>query len=235
MDFVPHLEELRKRLLLWAVIFSIAAVTAYFFSRQILDFLTEPLRQYTHAALYFQKPYEAFVVHIKIAAFTGFVITSPLLLIQLWFFAAPGLYEKEKKTFLPVALISSVLFLVGVVFSYTMVIPWGLGIMLSFQTESMRPMLTVGSYFSFLTGMMIAFGILFDFPVVMVGLVELGVVETKTLAQSRRPIIVIIFIVAAVLTPSPDPISQILLALPLWALFEISLLVAGHREKSRRR
>lgn len=234
MDLVPHLEEFRRRLLFCLAVFLGAAGISYFFSHAILDFLTEPLRGSPHPAqLIFQKPYEAFLIHIKVAAFSGLFISSPALLFQSWFFAAPGLYEKEKKIFVPLIFISIALFWVGVIFSYTLVVPWTLQFLLGFQTETMKPLLSVGAYFSFLMGMLIAFGVLFDFPVFMVGLVELGVIQSKTLAASRRLAVVLIFIASAVLTPSPDPVSQLFLALPLIALFEISLRVAAFREKRR--
>ena len=233
MDFIPHFNELRRRLLLCFAVFLAASIVSYFYSHAIFDFLTQPLRQTTHPAqLFFQKPYEAFLIRIKVAAFSGFLAAAPVILSQLWFFIAPGLYEKEKRVFIPVILISIVLFWAGVIFCDVFVIPWGLGFMLAFQTDTLKPMLAVGPYFSFLIGMMISFGVLFDFPVFLVGIVELGLVQTKTLAKSRRPIIVVIFIVAAILTPSPDPVSQILLAAPLLLLFEISLWIAARREKN---
>jgi sec-independent protein translocase protein TatC len=233
-DFAPHAEEFRKRLLISLSVFLAASVLAYFFSHAILEFLTRPLRESPYSAeLIFQKPYEAFVIHLKVSAFAGFIISLPVLLTQLWLFAAPGLYEKEKKVFLPIIFISIALFWAGVLFAYYLAVPWALQFMLGFQTETLRPMLAVGPYFAFLTGVAVAFGVLFDFPVFMVGLVELGLVKTKTLAASRRLIVVVIFITAAVLTPSPDPLSQLLLALPLLVLFEISLRVAAWRENAQ--
>ena len=123
-------------------------------------------------------------------------------------------------------LISVALFLMGACFAYAIVTPWGLRFLLSFQTEKIQPFLGIGPYFSFLTGMILACGILFDFPVFIVGLVKLGVVKTSTLAAARKVVIVFIFISAAVMTPSPDPFSQLLLAVPLLLLFEVSLAVA---------
>lgn len=233
MNTLAHFEELRKRLLISITAFFVLTVGAYFFSHQLLDFFTLPLRVYTHEPLVFQRPYEAFMVHIKIAAFAGLIFASPIIFTQLWLFVAPGLYEREKKAFLPVLLVSVLLFLTGVAFGFFLVIPWGLKVMLSFQTESMRPMLAIEPYFSFLTGMLLAFGVLFDFPAIMVGLTELGVVKTAWLAEMRKSIVVVIFIAAAILTPSPDPLSQLFLGLPLWVLFEVSLVIARRREKAR--
>lgn len=230
-SYVPHLEELRRRLIVCAVFFLAATIASSFFSRQLLDFLTAPLHRFHVASLYFQKPFEAFVIHLKAAAFSGLILSLPVFFTQGWFFAAPGLYEREKRMFLPLIFISVLLFLAGAFFAYALVIPWGLQFLLGFETESLKPMLTSGPYFSFITTMLFAFGVLFDFPLVVVALTALGIVKVATLARIRRFVIVGIFIVAAILTPSPDPVSQLLLAVPLCLLFEISLLVGRFFEK----
>lgn len=232
-DLFSHLDELRKRIFVCLIAFSVTTLISCFFSKNILDFLTWPLQHYTRTALYFQQPHEAFFVSIQAAAFSGFLFSLPVILTQIWKFFSPALYGHERKWFFPVVLTSILLFFVGAIFSYTLVIPFGLQFLLSFQTESLKPILDVGSYISFLTGMLLAFGILFDFPVILVGLVKLGIVSSKTLAKSRRMAIVLIFIAAAVLTPSPDPFSQCLLAFPLVILFEISLFIASRIEISR--
>lgn len=233
-DFLSHFEELRRRLLICLAVFSAASIVCYFFSSHLLEFFTTPLRRHDEVRLFFQKPYEAFVTHLKVAAVTGLVISSPVLFTQLWLFISPGLYPREKKIILPLILISLALFLFGIFFAFVLVIPWGLHFLLSYQSETLKPLLAVGPYLSFLIGMLFAFGIFFDFPVFVIGLVKLGVLKTSTLEQARRAIIVIIFILAAVLTPSPDPASQVLLALPLVLLFEASLFVAKQLEKGRR-
>ncbi|MBI3312765.1 MAG: twin-arginine translocase subunit TatC [Candidatus Omnitrophica bacterium] len=230
-DFVTHFEELRRRLLFSLILFVLASVAAYFFSGQLIDFFTLPLKARGDVQLFFQKPFEAFMTHLKVAALAGVVMTSPFLLSQIWFFIVPGLYQKEKKILLPMILISAALFFAGVIFAYAYILPWGLGFLLSYQTESLKPLLGIGPYFSFLTGTLIAFGVLFDFPVFIVGLVRLGVVKTKTLVKARKAFIVIIFVLSALLTPSPDPVSQLLLALPLMLLFEISLWISRFFEK----
>ncbi len=230
-EFFLHLEELRQRLLFSLCVFFAAFVVSFYFSHALLDFLIGPLRAFNQSQIYFQEPYEAFLIHIQIAALAAFVISSPVLLTQMWVFIAPGLYEKEKKLFVPVIAASIALFLFGTWFAYQFAIPWGLYFLLSFQTESLRPLLRIGPYFSFLIGMVLAFGVLFEFPVVIIGLVKLGIVNTRALAKSRRIIIVVLFIVAAILTPSPDPFSQVLLALPLFLLFEGSLWIARCMER----
>lgn len=229
-DFLSHLEELRKRLLIAIGCFFSLAVLAYFFSGQLIDFLVAPLRRQQDAHLIFQTPYEAFLIHVKVAAVAGLLGSLPVLFWQFWIFVAPGLYDKEKKIFLPLIVVCSGLFLTGSAFAYYWVIPFGLNFLLSFQTESLRPFIGIAPYFSFLLGMLLAFGLLFDFPVVMLGLIRLGVLRAEAVAKARRIVVVLIFIAAAILTPSPDPVSQLLLALPLIVLFEISLVIARTTE-----
>ena len=230
-DLVPHLEELRRRIVVSLLIFSLTFIAACFFSRQLLDLLIKPLGEMGGVQIFFQKPFEAFLAHVKVAALAALTFSSPVLFTQIWFFLAPGLYASEKKTILAIAGASTLLFLVGIFFAYFLAIPWGLRFLLSFQTENLKPLLSIGPYFSFITGMILSFGILFDFPVFIVGCVKLGVVKVQTFAGARRLIIVVIFILAAILTPSPDPVSQILLALPLVLLFEVSLWIARRVEK----
>ncbi len=231
-DFITHLEEFRRRLIICAGAFLFVAVCSYFFSDTLLDFLITPLRQYQDVDLYFQKPYEAFLIRLKASAITGLVFSFPLFLAQLWLFVAPGLYTNEKRIVFPLILVSAILFLAGAYFAYQVVIPFSLNFLLSFQTDTLKPLLGVGDYFSYLLGMILAFGILFDFPIILIGLIRLGTVKTKTLEKARKIIIVLIFIVAAILTP-PDPVSQALLALPLIILFEISVLIGKWLERKR--
>lgn len=232
-DFLSHLEELRGRLIFSLAAFFVATALCLFFSYPLLDFFIRPLQQFEGTTLYFQSPADAFLTHLKAAALAGFVLSTPFLLTQLWLFVAPGLYSREKKILFPLILVSVFLFLSGTLFAYLVIIPWGLEFLLSFQTENLKPFLGVGPYFSFLVGMVLVFGVLFDFPVVIFGLVRLGIVDTQTLTRSRRVVAVAAFVIAAVLTPSPDPISQLLLAIPLLLLFEISVAVSRLAGKVR--
>lgn len=230
-DFLSHLEEFRRRLITALLAFAAAMVLCTFFSHAILDFLAAPLQQAGGATLIFQKPYEAFLTHMKVAAFAGLILASPVLFWELWLFVSPGLYAHEKAWIVPLVAASVLLFLGGLAFGYWAVLPWGLRFLLSFRTETLAPMLSIGAYFSFLIGMLTAFGILFDFPVLVIGLAKLGVVRSQALAGQRRLVVVGIFLAAAILTPSPDPFSQLLLALPLLVLFEISLAIVRFMER----
>lgn len=225
-EFIAHLEELRKRSMLSLIAFFAAAIASYFYSRPLIEFIIAPLKKYQNAELIFQTPYEAFLVHIKVAAVSGLFFSSPVLFAQFWLFVSPGLYSAEKKFLLPLIFLSIILFLVGSVFAYYLVLPAGLHFLLSFQTESLQPFLSISPYFSFAFGTILSCGIIFDFPIMLMGLIKLGVVRLETLQSSRKIIIVLIFVLAAILTPSPDPVTQLFLAIPLLALFELSVIMS---------
>ena len=225
-SFLDHLEELRQRLLVFLAAVGIFSIAAYFFSSHLLNFFALPLVQIREAELYFQAPYEAFLTHLKIALLTGLLAASPVFFIELWLFIAPGLYRNEQRVFLPLVLVSILLFLLGAAFALWILVPAGLRFFLSFQTESLRPLLGVGPYFSFLIGMILASGVAFDLPVVVLGLVRAKILRAETLQNARKGMIVFILILTAVLTPSPDPVGQILLALPLLLLYEVCIRIA---------
>ncbi len=232
-DFLSHLEELRRRLIVSLFFFFLAAILCYVYSRPLLGFLTRPLDTFSDSTnLFFRSPQEGFLLYIKTAALAGFVLSSPVFLTQTWLFLAPGLYGHEKKIVFLIAAISLFFFLTGVFFAYGVVIPWGLEFLLSFQTDRLKPLLEAGPYFSFLSAMILAFGLLFNVPVLVVGLVKLGVLSTASIRRARRGIIVFLFLLAAILTPSPDPLSQLILAVPLLVLFEASLFLAAKLEKN---
>ena len=232
-DFIPHLEEMRRRIIVALAAFVLGSAGAYFFSHGIIEFFIAPLRRHHDVLLIFQTPYEAFWVHLRASALLGFLISLPIVFSQFWAFVSPGLYQKEKRLLIPLVLASVALFFLGSAFAYFIVIPWGLHFLLSFQTESLRPFLAIGPYFSFLITMILAFGLAFDLPVVVLGLVHLGVLRSSMLIRLRKFIFVGIFVFAAILTP-PDPLSQITLAIPLLVLFEISLWLARKGEAKKR-
>lgn len=228
---LEHLEELRRRLLISLGTIGVLGVGLYFVSGPLLDFLILPLQGLTGTELYFHSPYEAFLTRLKVSFFTALLAASPVLFTELWLFLAPGLYRHEKKILLRLALTSAFLFLFGTAFAFWILIPMGLRFLLSFQTEFLKPLLGIGSYLSFLIGTVLASGVLFVLPVVMLGLVRLGIVSAENLRKARRVVVVLIFILAAVLTPSPDPVTQLFFALPLLVLFEGCLWISRRKEK----
>lgn len=231
--FVDHLEELRRLLLISLAAIGACSVAASFFSKPLLDFLSLPLQGFEGARLYFHTPYEAFLTHLKVILLTGFLLASPVFFTELWLFIAPGLYRGERRVLFPLILVSLVLFLGGAAFGFGVLVPAGLRFLLGFQTELIRPLLGIGPYFSFLIGMILACGIVFDLPVVVLGLVRAGVLGPPALRRARKGVIVFLFLLAAILTPSPDPVGQILLALPLALLYEACVWLAKGVEKRK--
>lgn len=230
-SFLEHLEELRSRLLVSFAAIGIVSIAAYFFSKPLLEFLTLPLARLTSAELYFHAPYEAFLAHLKVSFFVGLLVSSPVFFTELWLFVSPGLYRHEKRVVSPLILLSVLLFLVGAAFAFCILVPLGLRFFLAFQTESLKPLLGIGPYFTFLIGMVFACGMVFDFPVMVLGLVKMGILNAEALGRSRKLIVVIVLVLAAILTPSPDPVSQLLLAIPLLLLYEGCLWGAKRIER----
>ncbi|MBI4395277.1 MAG: twin-arginine translocase subunit TatC, partial [Candidatus Omnitrophica bacterium] len=153
------------------------------------------------------------------------ILSLPVIFTQLWQFASPGLYPNEKRIVTILIGSSTILFLIGVLFAYFVAVPLGLRFFLNFKSSALTPLISLDSYFSFLISFLIAFGIMFDLPVLLIGLIWLGVVKTEFLARQRKLIIIFLFILAAILTPTADVVTQCLLAIPLWLLFELSLWV----------
>ena len=231
LTFLEHLEELRWRL--WASLATIGifSTAAYFFSKPLLNFLIHPLSQATGGNVYFHTPYEAFVVHLEVSLLAGILVASPVIFTELWLFLAPGFHRRERKVAILLTLFSVLLFLGGAAFAIWILIPWSLNFFLSFQTDTLRPLIGVGPYFSFLVWMVLISGVIFDLPVVVLGLVKAGILSQAALRKSRKGVIVSLFILAAVITPSGDPATQIFFTLPLILLYEVCVFVARWVEK----
>jgi sec-independent protein translocase protein TatC len=234
LTFFEHLDELRKRLLFSVAAVAAASLGAFFFADRILEFLINP-GNFRMGALYFFYPAEAFLAKINVALLTGFVLASPIVAGQAWLFISPGLHENERKAITPLILMTSFLFLAGVMFSFFLVLPFALDFFMGMRTEFLQPMVSVGKYVSFVSSMLLIFGLAFNLPVFVMGLASTGLLNTRVLNHYQRHAVVLIFILAAILTPGPDIASQLLLALPLLALFELSVIGAFLIERARRR
>ncbi len=221
MPFLDHLDELRTRLLHSIITIIVTTIICYFFSREIMAFLTKP---FPHK-LIFLAPAESFMIHIKISMFAGIFLSLPYLFYQLWKFVAPGLLGKEKKYIPTIVFFSTFFFLLGASFCFFTVIPIGLNFLLSWQADNIIPTISVKEYLKFVTMLIFVFGIVFELPLLSYFLTRMGLLNPQFMSKHRRYSTVIIFIVAAILTP-PDVISQILLAIPLLLLYEISIIVS---------
>ncbi len=230
--FWSHLEELRQRLIFCLVVVAFLSVGCYFFSDSLLLFLLLPLQKISQKA-YFFSPYDAFVIKLQLTFWSALFLSVPLIFAEIWLFTAPGLYRKEKTIFLSVLFSSVLLFLIGVCISIFLVIPVTVQFFLSFASPPLTPLISVEKYLSFVVWMALSFGLAFVAPVFLVGLVKLGILNVKQLSRMRRYVVVGIFVFAAVITPSPDPFSQCILAIPLWLLFEASLVIASSMKRKK--
>lgn len=227
IPFTDHLEELRKRLITCLIAVGVGFLVAYGLKERLFEILTRPLVSVmkTGDKIIFTGLPEAFFTYLKVAFLTGIGLATPVILYQFWMFVAPGLYAKERKLLIPVVFLSSFFFLGGALFGYFIVFPVGFEFFMSFATETIRPMPTMREYLSFASKMLLAFGLVFEMPLVVTVMARLGIVNVSFLNKNRKYAILIFFIVAAILTP-PDVVSQILMAIPLMALYEISIIGA---------
>ena len=235
MPFTSHLAELRNRLIVCFVAVGLGFAVAYAFSAEIFEWLVRPLIKVLPPGdkLVFTALPEAFFIYIKASLIAGIVLASPVIFYELWMFVAPGLYKKEKRWVLPFVIISSLLFAGGALFGYFVVFPVGFRFLVSFSTENIHALPSLQLYLSFCLKLLLGFGLVFEFPVLAYFLARIGIINSRMMAKNRRIAILLIFIVAAVITP-PDVVSQIMLAVPLYLLFEISIWIvkmAGKKKK----
>ena len=227
--FISHLIELRQRLM--HALFAVLAVFVVLFlwpgAGPIYDFLAAPLMQALPqgAKMIATGVITPFMVPMKVTALVAFMVALPYVLYQAWAFVAPGLYEHEKRLALPIVVLSTVLFLLGVAFCYYFVFGKVFTFINNFAPKSITPAPDIEAYFSFVITMFLAFGVTFEIPILVVLLVRFGVVDAQKLKQARPYVIVGAFVVSAVVTP-PDVLSQFMLAVPMCVLFEAGLFFA---------
>ncbi|MCX5657257.1 MAG: twin-arginine translocase subunit TatC [Candidatus Omnitrophica bacterium] len=218
---IEHLNELRYRLVVCITATSFFSLISYRYARVILEILTKPVEK-----LVFISPLELFMVYLKIAVIGGLILASPVVFYQLWKFVSSALMLKEKRyvrMFLPASLL---LFIGGCVFAFIFVVPYGTKFLLSFATEKIVPMISVSKYVSFAAVLIFASGLAFELPVVVVFLTRIGLVNPVALRRQWKYIVVLIFVIAAVITPTPDVFTQCMLAVPMLVLYVISIWIA---------
>jgi sec-independent protein translocase protein TatC len=227
LPLTSHLQELRTRLILSFVAIGVGFGLCYTFSQPLFDILAAPLLKVMPigGSLIFTSVAEAFFTYMKVGFIGGLILASPFVLYQIWAFVAPGLYRNEKRYVIPFVCLGSFFFALGICFAYFVALPIGFKFLLGYATDFIKPMPSVKEYLSFSIKFLLAFGLVFEFPVVLLLLARIGVVDARTLARQRRYAILLIFVFAAVVTP-PDLISQLIMALPLMGLYELSILLA---------
>jgi sec-independent protein translocase protein TatC len=226
MPLTAHLEELRKRLISSFIALAVGFGIAYGFKEKLFLFLSSPLveRLPEGSALQYIAIPEAFLTYLKISLFGGLFLAMPVILYEVWRFVAPGLYEREKRYFIPFVVFSMLFFLGGASFCYYIVFPFVFRFFMSFSGGSLLAMPAIRQYLSFATRLLIAFGLVFEMPIFLFFLGRIGLVSYKGLARQRRMAVVLVFVGAALLTP-PDVVSQLMLAGPLLILFELSIQI----------
>ena len=226
MSFFDHLTELRTRII-WSLIPSAGGLAiAFYFTDRIMVFLQRPLANLKTPPI-FLTPTEYFWTYMKVAMITGVFIAMPIILWNVWAFVAPGLHKHERKYAMPFVLVGSALFLSGGAFAIFVIIPFAINFLVSFgQEQGLKPMITISSYIDFIIKFTLAFGVVFELPVVITLLSMLGLVTPQFLSKNRKYAVLINFIIAAVLTPTPDIVNQTLMAGPLCILYELGIISA---------
>ncbi|NWH06383.1 twin-arginine translocase subunit TatC [Desulfobacter latus] len=227
--FTEHLGELRDRLIHAFIAVGVGFIAAYFFKEQLFDILTAPLvtamEKSGNAKLIFTGLPEAFFTYLKVALLAGIILATPVLFYEFWMFVSPGLYRQEKKYILPIIILSLIFFIAGASFGYFIVFPYGFQFFLGFTTETIQAMPSMKEYLSFASKMLLAFGFVFELPLVLTFLSRMGLVTPAFLKKNRKYALLVFFVGAAMITP-PDVVTQVMMAMPLILLYEIGILGA---------
>lgn len=245
MPLTEHLGELRKRILTALAAVFIAFLVTFTYSEEIFKLVMFPLKynldfsvremymrfvpqdKLHDTKLVFLAPAEAFWMNLKVAFVAGLMLALPVIFLQLWKFISPGLLSKEKKYVLPFIFLATLLFMAGASFCFFIVLPFALGFLLTYKVgDFLMPMLSVGQYVDFCLKFILAFGAIFELPIVIIFLTKMGIVTPKTLAKNRKYAVLIAFIAGGILTPTPDAFNQTLMAVPIIILYEIGIWIS---------
>jgi sec-independent protein translocase protein TatC len=245
MPLTEHLGELRKRIVISLIALLVIFVISFNYSEVFIKLIMFPLKynldfsvkdmyvgfvpqdKLQNTKLVFLAPAEAFWINIKIAFVVGLIFTLPVIFFQFWKFISPGLLPREKKYVFPFIFTATGLFLFGAAFCFIIVLPFAMGFLLTYKVgDFLMPMLSVGQYVDFCLKFILAFGAIFELPVVIIFLTKLGIVTPKTLARNRKYAVLVAFIIAALLTPTPDAFNQTLMAVPIILLYEIGIWIS---------
>lgn len=231
LTIVEHLTELRKRLIYSSTVLLVAIMICYNFAEMlVMDIISiAPAIKFVFIA-----PAELLLSYVKIAVIGGFVIAAPFLILQTWLFVSPGLKKNEKRTIAVSLFAGGIFFIVGVVFSYVVILPIMLQFFMGFKIEEIEEMISFSNYLSFVLTSLLSFGVVFELPIIMVILTKFNILKVKFLKTNRKYFILAIFVIAAILTP-PDVITQVLLAAPMLLLFEVGVIFCTIVEKSKKK
>lgn len=223
MSLIGHLEELRRRLIVMIVAIAAGSTVCYFYAAEISGFITAPAGK-----LYYMNPSEAFFTYLKVSFFAGFLLALPVVMYQLWAFIVPAMTNKERKAGIFLVPSSIILFFVGLIFSYYLVLPAGIKFFMGFATDNLQPMFSIGQYLSFVISFLLPFGFIFELPLFIFVMARLGIISSAFLSAKRKMVIFLSFVVGAVISPTPDVFSQTMVAVPMILLYEISILIVRY-------
>ncbi|HLB24774.1 MAG TPA: twin-arginine translocase subunit TatC [Nitrospirota bacterium] len=242
LPILAHLEELRKRVLYSVIALAIGFFVSFQYSEYLLSWMQIPLTLVlkfqgawpyvyaTHAEsptrLVFLAPAEAFWMYMKIAFVAGIFFSLPVILTQIWLFVAPGLLPRERRYALPFVVLSTMMFVLGALFCQYVILPFAVRFLLTYQTKDLTPMISVGNYVDFCSKFLLAFGLVFELPLVITLLSKMGLVTPQFLSRHRKYAVLLSFIAAALLTPTPDVFNQLLMAVPILVLYEVGIIMA---------
>ena len=226
-DLKPHIADLRKRLVISVITLVIAFFACFTFYEPILNWMMVPIEAVlpANSQMVAVEIQETFFTALKVAFFSGFIVSLPVIFWQLWLFLAPGLYDHEKKLVIPFVFFATLMFLTGAAFAYYVVVPFGFEFLINFGSAVVTVLPSIGKYVGFFTKLLFGFGIAFELPVITFFLAKIGLVDDRMLKDFFRYAVVIIFVVAALLTP-PDVLTQFLMAGPLILLYGVSIYIA---------
>lgn len=239
MTFLEHLEDLRKRIFYSFITVIVAVIPAWVFSKEIYRILARPVTQYLpqETKLAYTTLTAPFMLYIKVSFLAAIFFTSPFIFLQLWYFIAPGLYQKERKYVYPFVLFTTVFFILGALFGYFIAFPFACNFFLKMGSE-FQPVITVDQYFSLALRLLIGIALIFEMPTLIFFLSRMGIVTSHWMIKNFKYAVLIVFIIAAVITPSPDMVNQSILAIPMLVLYGLSILIAyifgKKREKKKK-
>jgi len=230
MSFLTHIEELRTRILYSGIAIALIFMPAYLFSARIFDFLMSPIRNNLPPDSYiiFTNPAEGFVTYLKVSLFASFVASFPFIMYQFWNFISPALYKNEKKIVIPFIIFGTLFFIIGAAFCYYVAAPSGLKFLLGeYSSSYVKAFPSMRETLSFLMSLMIGFGVVFEFPLIIFVLARLGLVGGKWLRDKRKYAMLLSSVVAAAITPTTDALSMMFMLVPLFVFYEIGIIVAA--------
>lgn len=239
MTFLEHLDELRKRLFYSVLVLILAVIPAWFFKKPFYMILAKPVTQYLPEGtrLAFTSLTSPFMLYIKVSFLAALLFTAPFIFFQLWLFIAPGLYVKEKKYVIPFVLFTTVFFAGGAVFAYFVVFPFACNFFLDLGSD-FQPVITVDQYFSLALRVILGIAIVFELPTLSFFLAKIGLINARMMIKHFKYAVLVVFIIAAIITPTPDMVTQSIIAVPMLGLYGLSILIAmvvgKGREKKRK-